>query len=848
MLARMSKKALALLMVFCMVVSALSISALAIELPNGEDTPGSIDGRMFEYHVTYSALEELKDYYGCEGDVESVTIVFKQDFSLIEGESRRMVNNLAAQCYSISFSMTRYGKAGPSEIKQFDIKFSDGTVQTVPESDLACTLITEQGEAVPIYEVSLKESLRPTDPTPEEGESVYVYLKAVDGPGEDNGQGYITVGEIKMDLPAASAEYRTGGEERYTKYADEISAALANIDRYNDNTIDLSDVEWYTLHCASGANGYVENQEAWHLDGKVRVYNVNYHHNNGTEAVTADPIGYMAGESFTPMTVEGLTYEGHTFLGWSTDPNAATPDASFSIPAEGGDVNLYAVWQPDEPAAQTYDAWFFIRTDGVVPVETGSTQYDSSYYKPSHADDGTGALTGKVDGVAAWTTYYGTIENGAINGVKLSEAFAAVAEHIDTAPTNEAIKAALGGDFNPETQGVVWYVVKEMDNGTDYTGQCPGWHVDGIVYNKGEDPTEVRILNYYRNVEANESPIAFSVHGLGTVATVSGGVIPTREGYDFTGWNTQADGKGTPYAAGETIPMTEDVNLYAQWKEKTTEPEPTTYNVTYVYAGSVPSGYTAPKDETAYKAGDTVTVSTEPTTIPANYTFSGWTVTDPSDIIITDDGKFTMPEGKVTLTGTWTYTDPGSNPGPSYDYYRVTVNYLDRADGSKIAESYVSPSRVEGSRYDVSEYDAIAIEGYTYDATEGDAVSGILNGNKTVNVYYMADETDIDDGDTPTTDLPDVPGDGGEVDIGDGDTPTTDLPDTGDSGNAGGTGGDTDGETDIVDESTPTGSLPQTGTLVQTSAARAALGILALTASLMAAGLALVLFRKSRKA
>ena len=62
------------------------------------------------------------------------------------------------------------------------------------------------------------------------------------------------------------------------------------------------------------------------------------------------------------------------------------------------------------------------------------------------------------------------------------------------------------------------------------------------------------------------------------------------------------------------------------------------------------------------------------------------------------------------------------------------------------------------------------------------------------------------------------------------------------------TGGDTDGETDIVDESTPTGSLPQTGTLVQTSAARAALGILALTASLMAAGLALVLFRKSRKA
>lgn len=86
----------------------------------------------------------------------------------------------------------------------------------------------------------------------------------------------------------------------------------------------------------------------------------------------------------------------------------------------------------------------------------------------------------------------------------------------------------------------------------------------------------------------------------------------------------------------------------------------------------------------------------------------------------------------------------------------------------------------------------------------------------------------------------DVPGegDGGETDIGDGQTPTTDLPDTGDNG----------GETDIPDTGTPTGSLPQTGTLAQTSAVRLALGALALTASVAAAGLALLLFRKSRKA
>ena len=83
---------------------------------------------------------------------------------------------------------------------------------------------------------------------------------------------------------------------------------------------------------------------------------------------------------------------------------------------------------------------------------------------------------------------------------------------------------------------------------------------------------------------------------------------------------------------------------------------------------------------------------------------------------------------------------------------------------------------------------------------------------------------------------------GGETDIGDGDTPMTDLPDTGDTASTG------DGsETDIPDGETPTGSLPQTGTQAQVSMARVALSVMALTASVAAAGLALILFRKSRK-
>lgn len=41
----------------------------------------------------------------------------------------------------------------------------------------------------------------------------------------------------------------------------------------------------------------------------------------------------------------------------------------------------------------------------------------------------------------------------------------------------------------------------------------------------------------------------------------------TREGYDFTGWNTAADGTGDSYADGAKVTLTEDTTLYAQWED-----------------------------------------------------------------------------------------------------------------------------------------------------------------------------------------------------------------------------------------------------------------------------------------
>lgn len=78
------------------------------------------------------------------------------------------------------------------------------------------------------------------------------------------------------------------------------------------------------------------------------------------------------------------------------------------------------------------------------------------------------------------------------------------------------------------------------------------------------------------------------------------------------------------------------------------------YTVTYRYANAAPEGAT---DVTtlggSYKQGAEVTVAEAPSV--DGWTFSGWTVASDSPAKPTiKDGKFTMPDGKVVLEGSWT--------------------------------------------------------------------------------------------------------------------------------------------------------------------------------------------------
>ena len=67
-------------------------------------------------------------------------------------------------------------------------------------------------------------------------------------------------------------------------------------------------------------------------------------------------------------------------------------------------------------------------------------------------------------------------------------------------------------------------------------------------------------------------------------ATLSNGTGFSRTGYILASWNTASDGSGTSYALSETIPISANKTLYAQWNE-------TTYTVTYEDNGGTGGPY-----------------------------------------------------------------------------------------------------------------------------------------------------------------------------------------------------------------------------------------------------------------
>lgn len=191
----------------------------------------------------------------------------------------------------------------------------------------------------------------------------------------------------------------------------------------------------------------------------------------------------------------------------------------------------------------------------------------------------------------------------------------------------------------------------------------------------------------------------------------------TRKGYNFTGWNTAADGTGTPYAVGDRFIISSNVTLYAQWEAiMYTITKIINANGTYtVKAGGVEVS------EAAY--GTNLTLEATPN---AGYAFSKFQIDYTKDDSTPGQNNFTLNPKP--------YTMPASNITITLFLIEVTSYTVSLySNGTKVKDVAVS----EGA----SILSAIAGEEDALTGPTGKSFVGWSTTNDTANLSYITAST-----------------------------------------------------------------------------------------------------------
>lgn len=190
-------------------------------------------------------------------------------------------------------------------------------------------------------------------------------------------------------------------------------------------------------------------------------------------------------------------------------------------------------------------------------------------------------------------------------------------------------------------------------------------YTDGLV---AEAAYTIRThsLTYNANGGTGAVPEAVSLVN-GGVSAVAAADTFTRTGYNFTGWNTKADGSGSNYPAGGTFAMgRESITLYAKWEAKDIS-----LPLTVLPAGTYKTVYSEILAEATNGTG-AYTYTITAGALPTGLSLSGTTISG-------------MPASRGTFGFSITAADSGSGKTATKTY-SITVgsrNIAIRADNKR---------------------------------------------------------------------------------------------------------------------------------------------------------------------
>ena len=157
----------------------------------------------------------------------------------------------------------------------------------------------------------------------------------------------------------------------------------------------------------------------------------------------------------------------------------------------------------------------------------------------------------------------------------------------------------------------------------------------------------------------------------------------TKPDSTFSHWNTAADGSGISYYPGQTILVTGDITLYAQWKANQSHmliynPNGGVGNVVIDMADS--NGRVTIQNQNYFRNG---------------YTFAGWNTMFDGSGVQYYPGQFIILDNNLFLHAQWE---------PTTSYYTVTYN-----PGIGGMGGHVDPGLIDGSRYTIKNPQVAAV-------------------------------------------------------------------------------------------------------------------------------------------
>lgn len=400
------------------------------------------------------------------------------------------------------------------------------------------------------------------------------------------------------------------------------------------------------------------------------------------------------------------------------------------------DNHIYWAWPRGitDPRHPDYVTKFQIYVDGILSQEGAPDNFkytDSAFISPKLADyqvyrvvgtsgskieiyavdpeDVTSFATGS--GIAphkiTLTTDQGFFSSSGVDNLEVYKAAGSLAIGSDfEAPYNSDTEYYLSGwtcdgnpvsfplEINKPMELVAQWTAYPVEGGASSgSGGTPGGDSEGTTGSGSASSSTVSITYDANGADSGTVPASQNKLAGKTVTLAKNSGNLTKEHHTFSGWNTQADGKGQFYGEGTTYATDDNVTLYAQWT-KWNQVEPVQFNVG---SGNV-------------KFNTLVTISTATPNATIHYTVNGsgeqiGAEGQPVVITITSDAT-------ISAYATYDGMIPSTETSANYKLYTYTITYDGNgADGGNVPGQQTFSS---GSSVTVASAGTMTKTGYTF--------------------------------------------------------------------------------------------------------------------------------------